>query len=201
MRYWVDERKTLLRGLYPTASREEVLEAFPEKNWNAISAKATREKIHRKVPHKFKVRDFPIMDKVTARIMAWAISLEGAITLHKQTDPRTKTPELYAVVSLANTNRNLLTKLMEISGFGHIRSKSWQYNERCKPCFYWTIRNIQECLAFLRQIQPHLPSKQEQADLLIEYCEERLKNWRLPYSTRDFEIHERIKSLNKRGLK
>lgn len=209
MSYWNEDRINLLRELYPHSSRGEIFKAFPEKNWNAISAIATRRGFKRRVPKHLEIKTYPILSEEVAKIAAWSIVFEGSIGLHKQIHfTRNNTIGLYPMVSLGNTDFELLEKFKNLLGFGHIGKGTeevrWFYkngNEyKSKPLKKWEIRSVPEIKYFLRQIVEYLPAKKRQGELLLEYTEIRLKNWRLPYTPREYEIQDEMKKLNERGF-
>jgi hypothetical protein len=214
MNYWNNERMTLLHRLYPSAQREEILTVFPERNWNAIAAKATRERIGRIAPmRRLNPKEYPVLDTESRKIAAWSIAFEGAIGLNKLTPTRymaQRRPcryiELAPAITLGNTNQELLTKFSRLmNGYGKVdngRDNSLTKNGTiysCKPLWRWSIRGVPETQGFLQQILPFLPAKKKQGELLLEYTVLRLSRWRLPYSEREFEIYEEIKRLNQRG--
>lgn len=45
--YWTPERDAVFRELYPTATRKELEDAFPDKSWDSIVARASRTGIRR----------------------------------------------------------------------------------------------------------------------------------------------------------
>lgn len=200
---WTGEELATLRRLYPSASREEILKAFPRISWDAIVVTANRRLgIYRrgKVPQRHKVGTFPRMSEEIAKVAAWAIALEGTITLHRQTHhTRGRTVCLYPMISMGNTDFEMLRQFRELTKYGRISEKAWRSNEKCKFERKWEIRSIYEMHSFLEQILPYLPSKRKQGDLLLRFLESRISRWKLPYIEEEFKIQERIKELNKKG--
>lgn len=196
-KFWANDELVTLKSLYPSASREETLKAFPKLKWNAIVTTANRNGLYRRgrVPHRYKFGKFPKMSEETARLAAWAISLEGTIALHRGIHSG-----LNPMISIGNTNFELLRQFRELTQYGHISKKPWRDNERCKGVYKWEIRSVFEAQAFLIQIIPFLPSKKEQAQLLLPYLEKRILRWKLPYDTKELDIQAEIKALNKRGV-
>lgn len=49
---WIIEETQALRELYPVASKSEIKEAIPDRTWHAITTKAKRMGINRKIPNR-----------------------------------------------------------------------------------------------------------------------------------------------------
>ena len=137
----------------------------------------------------------------TNRLIAWCISLEGSIELVIQSSRSSYCPYL----KLYNTDVNIVNQFYEIMGRKGFIVRSEYKNPKFKPCYAWRCCKMEDVKNILGSILPYLPSKKEQAELLIEYITIREDNkykWHLrgsSHSDREREIHLRIKELNKRG--
>ncbi len=200
--YWTKDREDLLTNIYPSSTREEVLSSFPEKNWNALAGKAMRLQLHRKVPHvKHHPEIYPILTETQKQIIAWSIAWEGTISLFYQ--KYKKDNELigcyYPIISIGNTNLELLKRFHDLTGYGRIGG-GFKRGGNCKPINQWRIKSIYECKALLEQIISYLPSKREQGEILLKFLARRIEIWGLPYDSEDAELVKKIRILNKRGL-
>lgn len=116
-------------------------------------------------------------------------------------------------LSIANTNVHLLNKCKEILGIGHVYNQG-RIEENWKELKSLHIYKMEDMLSLLKQLEPYLITKREQAKLLIEFVEIQLSipvtaifNERgkfqgtkgKEYSQRQLEIHDLIKKLNKKG--
>ena len=134
------------------------------------------------------------------RLIAWCISLEGSIMLTKNRTGYTP------IVEFINTNLELINKFYVLMGDtpSHIYRK--RYNDgirsdsyRCRCNHLTVVKDL------LESIKDYLPSKREQADLLLEFINLRLNckdSWGsrgLSYTTKERDIHIKIKELNKIG--
>src|SRR3990167_4629471 len=94
--------------------------------------------------------------------LAWAAGIidgEGCIALI----PSRKS--IYVRIHVVNTDRRMLTRLLEVFSVGKIRGP--YLRPRCRPKGTWTVCSGQAAEAVLRKIRPWLVTKGEQADIAL----------------------------------
>lgn len=98
-------------------------------------------------------------------------------------------------INLTNKNLELLNWAQNTFGFC-ISVKPKIKKQRRVYCLEVNGRN--RCLSILRLILPYLKAKKQQAELIIEFCENHKYK---KYTPRDWEIFKLVKELNRRGEK
>ena len=133
------------------------------------------------------------MKKSEKQMVAWALAFEGCITLGRGNYKGNM--NLQPQIAITNTDKELLQKFLDIVKSGKIYSrgidKRWESH---KPQFRWVIQNILGVRNFLKDILPHLPSKIKRGELLLEFCESRLKHMKTTYTERELEIFNKMKT-------
>lgn len=132
--------------------------------------------------------------------VAWTIAAEGSITIGL-THSKGRI-YYYPVIEVVTTNKDFINQFWELAGYyGSANYGVEARNPRHKDNYRWGITKVSEALCFLLEIRPYLPIKLEQANLVIEFCQRRLKRWkqRNNLEERDYEIVNEIRKLNKRG--
>jgi len=130
--------------------------------------------------------------------LAWAIATEGGFSLGKT--KKGFVPCVYFV----NTDITLFGELLDKVKIGRVSSE--RGDKKWKRKFKWYVSNVEEVNNICEQILPYLPSKNRQAEILLEYCRIRLsKNTKggvhkQTHEPREFELHKEIKKLNERGV-
>jgi len=137
------------------------------------------------------------------RLVAWCLALEGSIGMYMQSSRNDFAP----VLKLYNTDRNVVMSFMEMVDCGCVYLNKNNGGKRSnKPLYFWRLQSFSDVKVFLNNIIEYLPSKKRQAELLLEFVDIRLSNnhkWRKlresSYSTREMEIYNEMKKLNRRG--
>ena len=135
---------------------------------------------------------------ITKEYLAGFIDGEGYISLLKHKDIRVKKGyTLFPVLKVSNTNKDVM---LQISKFikGNVLINS-PITERNKEVYSIRIHSFDKIKDILVNVRPHLIVKDKQADLMIEYCNNRLKRKVRGYTERDYEIVKLLSQLNKRG--
>lgn len=114
------------------------------------------------------------MNSISNEYIAGLIDGEGYISLLPSRNSLLKVKSFEPVVKLGMTgeiSKNIMHYLKEKYG-GHMnfreRSKK---NPKWKNANYWILKSRKKVLVFLKDIEPYLLIKKEQAILLIEFCE------------------------------
>lgn len=130
-------------------------------------------------------------------LMAWSICWEGSIYLSQGQRQGREKPEYTPHISLTNTNPTLMKAFTELVGYGRVFPRP--PTEIHKASYEWqvgTLNGVKQCC---EEMLPYLPAKQEQAKLLLEYCNSRLSAKGGTYSKREEQIYEEMRKLNKQG--
>ena len=145
---------------------------------------------------------------IEATAVAWAIAAEGSIHLSVTTHANPKyhqTKGIQPLIEIANTKYEFLKILQDYIGGTIVARKMIWPN---KPIWQLSISGIKDIYTLLKQIEPYLPIKKEQARLVMELCILRTDKTtkegtrkRIPYQDRVWEIVAEMKQLNKRGLR
>jgi len=111
----------------------------------------------------------------------------------------------YPFVIVANSDKSVINWISEKVGYG----TKWYVNDargNRKPMYSFRIQTYADIIEFIEAIIPYLKVKKQQAQLLKEYCELRLKSplrnpltGKMTLEGRMLEIYKTMKNLNKRG--
>ncbi len=133
--------------------------------------------------------------------VAWVLAAEGTITIAASNSKQRK--YYYPSVSVSNTNERFIVEFKNMVGeYGSSLYKYYDRKNGHKPCYFWRITKIKDCLDFLTEIVPFLPIKIEQAELAIYYSKRRLARFKQYNSMddEDYDIIDRIREINRRGV-
>lgn len=123
--------------------------------------------------------------------------IDGEGSIHLQQSNGTS---FNPILSISNTNKQLLEKIKAIIGGKINPSKNELRHPRQKPAFVLIISNFRNVLETVRRLEPFLFVKKPQANLIIEFCESRLRRFHEHYNRREKWIHAELKRMNKRGI-
>lgn len=140
--------------------------------------------------------------------VAWFIAAEGCISIYKNLRSGGGTYQFVPGVAVGNTDLELLKNFRELSGYGSIYNSQSYPQTNWKQSYQWRLQKKDNLIRFLKEIISFLPSKQEQAEIVIQFCERRGKRlqrlkpgeyWKPIYDEVDYAFVERLHVLNKRG--
>jgi hypothetical protein len=124
---------------------------------------------------------------------AGIIDGEGCISLFK------RSTYYVPAVKIANTNEKLINKCKEILNEAgieyYIRYSDRGERKNAKPAWEIALESRPRVVATLELILPYLVSKKEQAELVLEWCSEKIRR---PEDSRT-DFIDKIRSLNRRG--
>lgn len=184
-RWTSDEIKTL-KNCYKLP-RNRLKQLLPKRSWRAIYLKMLKLGLWRP-EFRFKQTNFKKLNDFEKGWLSGLMDGEGSIMLHQGRD------SIIPKVCISNTNKNLLRRIRNVVKMGKLRFWS---NPQGKDVGEWYIQAINEILSFLKQLKEQLIVKRRQAEVMIEFCESRLKNG--SYTERDYEIVKLLKKLNQKG--
>jgi transposase-like protein len=191
--YWTQERVELLRALYPTRSKEEILNTFKGKSWQTIKKVASRFGIKRlNQSWRWQSKSPRVTITLNDYEKGWIegiIDGEGTISLHKCSKRRFR-----PVVAFFNSNADLVEKFIKIIGKQNVSVSLKVKQGHNKPVYEVRLhRAVMESL--LTQI--NLIAKSKQQKLLLEYLN-LTSNGVADYSVLE-NIYKQIKELNQRN--
>lgn len=198
MHYFTDEENKLIRELYPIHG-DRTWFMMPTKS--LYSAGALRQRARRMGINSLNQQYPWNLSRDDAIYLAGIIDGEGSIMLEQQSGGR---PYYVPKVAVYNTNYRLMEWLLSVIEpiprcitRSTIRRKShW------KISYQMDVRGVGSVYSLLVKVEPFLKLKDENARLLIEYCEGRIGKRKRSgkVSEREKEIYQRIRELNRRGM-
>lgn len=99
-------------------------------------------------------------------------------------------------ISICNNDEKMLLFCKNILRVGYVSKRNLS-KMRPKHNWVYSIGKREDIVNILILVRPFLITKQKQADLLFEYCVNRLEI-RQPFIERDYEIYRELKALNQR---
>jgi hypothetical protein len=134
---------------------------------------------------------------IDKKYIAGFIDGEGSIALYKHKDIRVKKGyTLHPMFDIVNTNLEVLKAINNLVN-GKIKYKTKQIG--CKQVYLIQLQDYKQIKSILEILLPYLIVKKKQAELMIEFCNSRLKSNGKKYSERDYKIVDLFSKLNKRG--
>lgn len=123
---------------------------------------------------------------------------EGCISLYRRKDSRIEGFTLGYEVSIKNTN---MRTLYAINGKVKGRLVEKSNGENSKKVYSLILNNLKGINCFLVEMVPYLLIKRHQAELMIDFCQSRLNRKGTKYTQQEIKIADKIRKLNKRGVK
>lgn len=197
---WDEKEIAVLNELYPRKSINEVSHILGRSH-SAIQHKASRLKIRK---DSWFVKEVNLND-AEAGYIAGIIDGEGSVRIQKQLHRDRRKSDDYRrfrfvpYVQVANTSKELMNEMRAKIGFGLIflnRSRG----DKWKDCYAFVISTSAKIYPLLKRVSPFLIIKRRHAELLLEFCENRLRrlNQNESYSKRDLELYELLRELNRK---
>lgn len=128
--------------------------------------------------------------------LACAIDSEGAIGLHKA---RNRRRDFFPEIAVYNTNYEFIERV-SIMFNANVESRLKDTSRKMQ--YFTRTHAIKKLYGVLNRVSQYFIIKRRHAELLMEFCEGRLK-WKeegvRPSFEREFEIFEELKELNRRG--
>ncbi len=145
-----------------------------------------------------------------AAYVAGIIDGEGTIFI-----ARTKTPKHFRLtvrVSVQMTHKPTIQWLFDKVGgclydATHLRrGGKWANKPHHKHIWEWRVHSLPLAARLMRTIMPYLITKREQAEVLLEFCDQRIDrllaegNSRIAWSDEDMAFYFRLRDLNTAGV-
>lgn len=139
--------------------------------------------------------------------VAWVVAAEGCISIYRRVDCRSVYSKFHGglvtlrpMVNVSNTKVEFIENFKELAGIGHVSGGNrMAARSNCNPIYDWCVSSIEDCFSFVTDIQAFLPIKQEQACVILEFCERSMWRNGSALEDRDFELYEKMRELNRRG--
>jgi len=171
---WTKEQDELLKRKYMKGKKQELLELFPDKNYQTIVRKANRIGLKKnKILFFEKLSNPKLLSEMKLTnleigYIAGIIDGEGTIGLCYN-----KTEDIIdGHILVSNTSTELMNWLKTTLKIGRIRRKSGKKEKlRKKVCYLYYITRISEMEKLLELIKGFLIIKKEQAKLMLKFCE------------------------------
>lgn len=200
--HWTDKEIDQLKKYYETGSREDLQKLFPDRNWGGISHKGRRlQQARASVTHYLRPRSIGELAPDQQAYLAGFIDGEGTITVSirkNKATPWTGGSPITPLIIITNTNKEIIDHFHTILYGSTIKTHGGP-GIRDKDVWVLQIAKLLDVKALLEQISPYLFVKRKQAELLLEFCNLRLKDKWMRYNPRLFDIAKEIRELNRKG--
>lgn len=203
---WTEREEEILRDLYPLGSRPTLEEALASRTWQGINSHADRLGLKWN-NQRFEERPIVLTPYAVGWIEA-AIDGEGTVGMARVRDSPSRAVSGHSHqrgfyynprVSVTNTSRDFIEKLVCVSGLGRVRTERRVLPSGKNVYSWYLVRN--DTLRLLRAV--NLVIKKPQQTLLIEAME-LMRQWGKnrwtvteDYERRLAEIHDAIRTLNR----
>jgi hypothetical protein len=195
MHHWRNDEVQILRDLYPIAPWEELTTKI-HRTPVAIKQMAKKLGLRRAESFTRSKGSYLIRGEATDAekgYLAGLIDADGFISISFK-NQKSGNKTMFPIVAVANTNMSIINEAQRI--MGNESSLHLNHGERKKPTFRVETRGIFDVLRTLKELRPYIKGKRQQCDLVIQWCESRMKNYSLPYSEEEWEILRKIRALN-----
>lgn len=134
------------------------------------------------------------MNEIIFAQLATAIDAEGSISIIRHR--KTKWCNYCPMIQIVNKSKEWLEYFKSgVSGFRKIQPIKW----KDRTYYRLDMRKIDKVCDVLKHILPYLIIKKYRAELVIEFCESRLKNSKLSYSEHELELRKEVFLINITG--
>jgi hypothetical protein len=199
-RAFTDEEKQILMKYYPSLPKDKLMALLPGRSWLTIKTIAPRMGLRRQI---IASRLGGVKENISETDLAYLAGLidgEGYVGV-RESNNRKRGYQLSPIVEISGTNFPFLLKVREKIGAGHIRTYDSK-NRKWKSSVKFQICRLIDIVALLNRLLPYLILKKQQAELLIQFCNSRLKT---PlrgnsYSEEEINIFYKLKELNRKGV-
>jgi hypothetical protein len=195
--YYTTEEDELLKKMYPTATKIELLSAFPNRTILGLTNRASQlgvKKDKRYYEAGKQAEDTVIghLSEIEKGYLAGIIDADGCIRLNRRFNNKSHQPVYAAYVQIYTTSPALLEWLG--NRFPDVSRKEVDNRQEEHPewrvGYTWTLSGSRRVMIFCREIAPYLIIKREQAKLIADgYVH-------LPETER-FALFQKLKDLKK----
>lgn len=195
LKWWTKEEIEILKKHYPSKPRDEVEEKLKPRTWASIKEEAVHIGIHREYTgHRIRKVDNVLnnLSDIDKAYLAGFIDGEGCICFLKRV---WENGERYTpTITIVNTNKEIMDWLSNKIPYFNLYVRAGSKNH--KDMYTVETRKQMAIKYILQTILPHLKVKKKQAELMLEYINNRLGG---VYDSRNRKIYQQLKELNMRG--
>ena len=143
--------------------------------------------------------------------IGWLVGMiegEGCITLAAGARTNSKYGhKISPYLSITSTDKRLIDKAIEIIDFFHLPvhldKREYHNGKKWKDRYTLQVFGQKRVKEWLILIKPYLVGKQEQAEIVLSFIEQRQKilnkhPWHKPYTNEDLVLYEKVHKLNGR---
>lgn len=194
MKKWTHNETEKLKQLYPgTRVVRDILSHFPGRGIDSVRSHAYHLGFQKLPIGKQQPLEMSSHD---AAYLAGFIDADGSISIRMTTNPRRrKKVQLHATIAIYNTNVEVMNWLANKIGGQH--SRMFKKHQRHKDILVLQSRSVIDVAKILRTVLPYLIVKRRQAEIVLEFCENRILY--SGYTEREFELKDIVQALNHRG--
>lgn len=205
---WTKEEMMFLREHYYLDSQEYIEGNLPLRTWKAIMCGAKRMGMTGDRDSRIRQAQLGKISDFELGYLVASIEDEGSIIMVRAKS-RHQALRYLPLVAFANTDEGIVDEFNRIIHklFSDFFFKSKHqgfkvedtYQKRVNRKQFWHVRvsGVAKTLALLKFIRPCIVSinKKKAADLIMEWCESRLNNFRTPYSEEELAIADSVRAL------
>ncbi len=202
--HWSEKEIQILQEYYSTRNKEELLKFLPGRSWTSISHRASRlGQARSSVVHYLRNRQIGTLIHDEAVYIAGLLDGEGMLTISVKGGRIKQGSAVYPltpIISLTNSHIGLIEWLRPRLGGCTLKSP-YTKGSKWKVIYTLQVARLLDIKALLEQTLPYLIVKRHQAELLLEFCDLRLKDTWMPSNPRLWKIAIEIRDINKKGPK
>lgn len=191
--YWTDEEIKFLENNYRAMTDKEISK-YIERDAKAIQYKRVEIGLKKRKNDNFS-SSLPELTEVEKAYLAGLLDADGSISLFKYKINQNEkiSSRVSVAVSITSANKEFTEEINKMVG-GVAKRRSDVHYET-------VIAKQIDILTFLQNLLPYLRLKKKQAQIMINYCKDRIETRRqkgdnAPYSEKSFKLAKQIKKLN-----
>ncbi len=203
--HWTEQEIELLKRRYSSTDKTALCKLFPNRSWRSIAHKGARVRIARKsVMNYLRPRRIGTLSHDDAVYLAGLLDGEGMFTVGIRRTEKVVKGNTYGrisltpLVSITNTYQPLIEWCHTTLG-GSTLKAPYEQDEKRKVVRTLQLARLLDIKALLEQTLPYLKVKRIQAELLLQYCNIRIKDKWSDHNPQLFEIAKQIRELNRKG--
>jgi hypothetical protein len=128
--------------------------------------------------------------------LAAVLDCEGTISVHRSGQWYKPT------LNVTSTCIDLVRKVEQVTDAGFVTKQAFaqfKNHPEWKTPWRWEVHRLDKVAVILKEVIPWMIVKRKQAELLLEFCEKRLKHPHHPLTEEERNLADRIRQLNTRG--
>lgn len=193
---WTEkEEKRILQVWKQTGSSKEKIEQLQKelgRSWPSIYNRGIRlGLIQKKLQQSRPIGEFTETDKA---YVAGFLDGEGSISINRRIE---KNGHIGFIprLSFTNTNKDVLLHIQKLIGFGYLQTRHRPSQTSWATCYDLVFMGIRSVRPIIQILSPYLIVKRKQADIVAEYCSNRVGK-RRRRNKEDMELVSRCQLLN-----